>query len=184
MRVSRQHRTFARGALVVAALAAALAVPAPGGARIRARPIPTPATGLAGIEFGKPAPDFTYDVGGGARRLSDARGAPALVHFWDTWCGPCVEELPLLDRLHREDPTFTIVTISDEQPGVARAYLSGHALGLPVSEDSARTVFKLYTVSAIPVSVLVRADGTVGYVAVGAMDWGELSGAVAAVRRP
>ena len=186
MRISRQRRTLARGALFLAALALALAVsvPAPGGARIKPRPLPAPGTGLPAIESGKPPPDFTYDVGEGARRLSEARGAPALVHFWDSWCEPCVDELPLLERLRREDPGLTIITISDEQPGVARTYLKEHALGLPLSEDVPREIFKLYTVQAIPVSVLVRADGTVGYVAVGAMDWAELSGALAVVRRP
>lgn len=41
---------------------------------------------------------------GGELRLSELRGRPLLLNFWATWCPPCVGEMPLLDRLHREQP--------------------------------------------------------------------------------
>jgi thiol-disulfide isomerase/thioredoxin len=41
---------------------------------------------------------------GGGLRLSEFRGQPLLLNFWATWCPPCVREMPLLDRLHREQP--------------------------------------------------------------------------------
>ncbi|MBV8600989.1 MAG: TlpA family protein disulfide reductase, partial [Candidatus Eremiobacteraeota bacterium] len=88
----------------------------------------TPSTGLPSVEYGKPSPDFAYDTGNGERKLSDLQGAPVLVHFWDSWCGPCTDELPLLVRAHKENPAMTIVTISDEDPGVARSYLKEQGL--------------------------------------------------------
>ena len=107
-----------------------------------------------------------------------------LVHFWDTWCHPCTDELPLLDRAHKEDPQLIVITLSDEQPGVARAYLKKQGIDLEVSEDAAHTVWRLYGVSAIPVSVFLRADGTVEHVSVGAMDWNEVSQALAGLGQP
>lgn len=138
-----------------------------------------PSTGLAPIAYDKPTPDFTYDVGDGPKTLGELRGSPVLVHFWDTWCGPCTDELPLLVRAHQADPGLAIVTFSNEKPGVARAYLAKQGIDLPVSEDTEGTVFHAYGVHAIPVSVFLRSDGTVEHVSVGEMDWKEIADALA-----
>lgn len=143
-----------------------------------------PSTGLDPIHFDKPAPNFVYDTGDGLRSLSELAGRPVLVHFWDTWCHPCTDELPLLDRAHKEDPNLVVITLSDEQPGVARAYLKKQGIDLPVSEDTDHKVWGLYGVRAIPVSVFVRQDGTVEHVSVGEMDWNEIAGALAGLGQP
>jgi peroxiredoxin len=137
-----------------------------------------PSTGLAPIVFDKLSPDFTYDVGDGPKTLADLRGAPVLVHFWDTWCGPCTDELPLIVRARDADPKLVVVTFSDEKPGVARAYLAKQGFDLPVSEDTERIVFRAYGVHAVPVSVFLRSDGTVEHVSVGEMDWKEIAEAL------
>jgi peroxiredoxin len=176
------ERSVAGRACVVAFALAVLVTLA--GSNADAKRSREPSTGLAPIHFNKPAPDFTYDLGDGAKRLSGALGSPVLVHFWDTWCHPCTDELPLLDRAHKEDPQLIVITLSDEQPGVARAYLKKQGIDLEVSEDAAHTVWRLYGVSAIPVSVFLRADGTVEHVSVGAMDWNEVSQALAGLGQP
>ena len=79
---------------------------------------------------------------------------------------------------------MTIITISDEDPGVARKYLKEQGLELPVTEDAEHKVFRLYGVRAIPATIFIRPDGKVGYISVGEMDWPEFSGALAALRRP
>jgi thiol-disulfide isomerase/thioredoxin len=143
-----------------------------------------PSTGLDPIHFNKPAPNFLYDSGDGLRSLSQLSGQPVLVHFWDTWCHPCTDELPLIDRAHKEDPDLVVITLSDEQPGVARAYLKKQGIDLPVSEDMDHKVWSLFGVQAIPVSVFVRPDGTVEHVSVGAMDWNEIAEALAGLGHP
>jgi cytochrome c biogenesis protein CcmG/thiol:disulfide interchange protein DsbE len=150
----------------------------PAGARRAAARQSPNATGLATIEYGKVTPDFVYDDGDGPKKLSDALGSPVLIHFWDTWCGPCTDELPLIARAHKEAPQLVIITLSDEAPGVARAYLKKEGIDLPVSEDAEHKVFRSYSVHAIPVSVFLRADGTVEHVSVGAMDWPEIASAL------
>jgi cytochrome c biogenesis protein CcmG/thiol:disulfide interchange protein DsbE len=182
VRISFERRTLARQARggrspFLAGLAVVAAV-----ALVGARPATAPTTGLASIEYGKPAPDFAYDVGDGPRKLSQNRGVPTLIHFWDSWCLPCTDELPLFVRALKEEPKLAIITVSDEDPGVARRYVREQGLDLPVSEDGEHKIFKLYSVHAIPVTVFVRTDGTVGYVSVGEMEWDELAGALGKLR--
>jgi len=138
-----------------------------------------PSTGLAPIAYDKPAPDFTYDTGDGPKKLSDARGAPVLVHFWDSWCEPCTDELPLLVRARMTEPNLVVITFSDEENGAARAYLTKQGIDLPLVADVDHKVFRIYGVHAIPVSVFVRGDGTVEHVSVGEMDWKEVAAALA-----
>ena len=76
-----------------------------------------------------------------------------------------------------------MITLSNEDPGVARKYLEENAIDLPVSEDASSTVFKLYTIPAIPVTVIVRPNGNVGYVSVGEMGWEEFSAALQSAQR-
>jgi cytochrome c biogenesis protein CcmG/thiol:disulfide interchange protein DsbE len=170
--------------LIAALLGALLALAPPAGADGRGGAQTPGATGLAPIDYGKPAPDFTYDAGAGPKKLSDSLGSPVLVHFWDSWCVPCTGELPLLVRARQEDPGLTIITLSDEEPGIARAYLKKAGLDLPVAEDTGHKVFRLYGVHAIPVSVFLRPDGTVEHVSVGAMAWPEIAEALARMARP
>ncbi|MBV8424482.1 MAG: TlpA family protein disulfide reductase, partial [Candidatus Eremiobacteraeota bacterium] len=106
--------------LVICGLLCALL---PGALAVRAdakHPPAVPSTGLAPIAYDKPAPDFTYDTGDGPKKLSDARGAPVLVHFWDSWCEPCTDELPLLVRARMTEPNLVVITFSDEENGAAR----------------------------------------------------------------
>ena len=63
----------------------------------------------------KAADDFTVTMpGGGKFRLSDHRGKVVMVNFWATWCPPCLEEMPAMDRLYRQhkDAGFTLVAVS------------------------------------------------------------------------
>ena len=95
---------------------------------------------------------------------------------------PCIDELPLFVRARSEEPRLAVITLSDEQPGVARSYLKEQGIDLPVAEDAEHKIFKLYSVHAIPVSVFVAPDGTVVHVSIGEMDWGEVAAGLAAAR--
>lgn len=136
----------------------------------------------APIATGNPAPDFTYDLGSGPQRLSEVGGRTVLVHFWASWCAPCRQELPLLVRARKEDPALTIITLSDEQPGVAKSYLKKQGIDLPVIADPRHAVFRLYGVHTVPVSVFVGAGRMVEHVSIGEMDWPEIAGALPGVR--
>ena len=117
---------------------------------------------------GKPAPDFALKSSTGANlRLSEYRGDVVMINFWATWCGPCRQEMPLLDQLYsryrRVGFSLLGVNIDDDS---SRAMDMIHELGVsfPVLFDARKEVSKLYNVDAMPVTVLVDREGNVRHV--------------------
>jgi len=117
---------------------------------------------------GRPAPDFALKSSTGENlRLSEYRGDVVLINFWATWCGPCRQEMPLLDQLytryHRVGFNLLGVNIDDDS---ARAMSMIRELGVsfPVLFDSRKEVSKLYDVNAMPVTILVDRDGNVRHI--------------------
>lgn len=139
---------------------------------------------MPAIVEGRPAPDFDFDAGAGPQHLAGLRGRVVLINFWDTYCKPCADELPALDRARLAHPEVSVVTLSDQAPGVARAYLGSRGLGLPLAEDPERIVFGRYTVIAIPATVAVRPDGTVASIFIGQMEEAQIESILAAAAKP
>ncbi len=140
------------------------------------------ATGLRTVAFAKPPPDFTFDAGAGPTHLSALFGRPVVISFWASWCEPCRAELPAFDHLRDTyGDAVTLLTVSDEPAGTARAFLQAHHFALPVVEDPERKIFEAYSVTPIPVTIVLRPDGAVSYVSIGETSYDELQAAVAAV---
>jgi len=81
------------------------------------------------------APAFdTLDLLGKTQRLEDQKGKVVLVNIWATWCGPCREEMPKLDRLYRErkDQGFIVFGMSDEGVDLQRKYLEQVPVSYPL----------------------------------------------------
>jgi len=121
----------------------------------------------SGME-GQPAPDFALKSSTGQNlRLSEYRGDVVMINFWATWCGPCRQEMPLLDELysryHRVGFNLLGVNIDDDS---RRAMQMVDELGVnfPVLFDARKEVSELYDVEAMPVTVLVDREGMVRYV--------------------
>lgn len=156
-------------AVVVAVVVAAWAQ------RTRTRPV------LAGDR----APDFeVLDPEGALVTLAAFRGKVVLLNVWATWCAPCKEEMPSMQRLYdmfsRDD--FEIAAVSvDSPPGVLDAF--GNAggdpvafardLGLtfPVFLDPSGAVERIYRTSGVPESFLIGKDGVVYKKMAGATAW-------------
>lgn len=116
-------------------------------------------------EKGPPAPatEFT-GRNGESYTLEKFRGKVVLVNFWATWCGPCVREMPSLERLHARlgGGRFTVLALSQDRGGWARMapFLEKHGLdGLPAFHDPKAMTARAARVGALPTSVLYGRDG-------------------------
>jgi len=113
------------------------------------------------------APDFTLKSSSGENlRLSEFRGEVVMINFWASWCGPCRQEMPLLDELYSQYKPmgFTILGVNvEEDPAQAKQMLKATPVNFPVLFDNQSEVSKLYNVVAMPSTVLVDRDGNVRY---------------------
>jgi len=130
------------------------------------------------IRPGRPsrAPDFTVArLGSGSLSLKELRGQLVFLNFWATWCPPCKEEMPSMERLYQRYKArgFTIVAISIDSgapDGVAR-FVKKLGLTFPIGLDPKVEVANRYTVRALPSSFLIDRDGNTIAVALGPRDW-------------
>lgn len=121
---------------------------------------PVRAAGLVSWTEG-PQPPFTLPaVEGPAVALAAQRGDAVLVHFFATWCEPCREELPALDRLSkRGGSSLKVLTISVGEPGLrVQRFLEATALGLPVLLDRDRAVSKAWKVATLPTTFVLDSE--------------------------
>ena len=114
------------------------------------------------------APDFTLHAMTGANlQLKDQRGRVVMVNFWATWCGPCREEMPQLNRLYEKYRASGFVLLGvnvDDDTSKAAEVAKKLGLTFPVLLDTDKKVSKLYDLSTMPSTVIIDRDGKVRYV--------------------
>jgi len=114
-----------------------------------------------------PAPDFTLKSRSGENlKLSEYRGDVVLINFWASWCGPCRQEMPLLEGIYKKyrDLGFTLLAVNvDEDPSKAEDLLKDIPVTFPVLFDNASKVSKLYKVVAMPSTVIIDRDGNMRF---------------------
>jgi len=137
-------------------------------------------TGLSGVRFDAAPPNFTFDLGAGPTSLAALVGRPVLLNFWASYCEPCTGELPTFEKIHHTyGDRVRIITLSNEGDG-ARTYLQAHHYDLPLVDDRDNVVWKKYGVLPIPTTILLRPNGTVRYVTIGATSYEEFAGLLGA----
>lgn len=128
---------------------------------------------------GKLAPDFSLkNLQGQEVKLSDHKGKLVFVNFWATWCEPCKEEMPSMERLYNKmkDRPFEILAISlDSQPTEAvPKFLKQTQLNIsfPLLQDAEqKTAKNLFRTTGVPESFIVGADGKVIKHVIGSYEW-------------
>ena len=114
------------------------------------------------------APDFTLrTLNGPNLRLAEQRGRVVMVNFWATWCGPCRQEMPHLNRLYEKYRASGFVLLGvnvDDDTRNAAELATKLGLKFPVLLDTDKGVSKLYDLSTMPSTVLIDRDGKVRYV--------------------
>jgi len=121
----------------------------------------------SGME-GQQAPDFALKSSTGENlRLSEYRGDVVMINFWATWCGPCRQEMPLLDELYSryQRVGFNLLGVNiDDDSNRAMNMIEELGVNFPVLFDARKEVSKLYEVEAMPVTVIVDREGTVRFI--------------------
>ncbi len=124
-------------------------------------------TQLNAATLSGPAPDFTLKSNNGANiKLSELRGQVVMINFWASWCGPCRQEMPLLDQLYqRYQPMgFTLLGVNvEEDSRAADKILKEIPVSFPVLYDKKNQVSESYQVRAMPSTFLIDRDGKVRY---------------------
>jgi peroxiredoxin len=117
---------------------------------------------------GKAAPDFAAKSDSGRNvRLSELRGQVVLINFWASWCSPCRQELPLLNKIYTQyrSAGFTLLAVNvDDNRRDADAMLKRLNLRFPTLFDGTKSVAKLYGVDTMPATLVIDRDGRVRYV--------------------
>jgi thiol-disulfide isomerase/thioredoxin len=128
-------------------------------------------TGIESPLVGQPAFAFRLDLLDGSRfQLADHKGRVVVLDFWATWCGPCLETLPLVEGVVREfaERDVKLVAVNlEEQPEQIKAILQRHKLKVAVALDRDGVVAAKYTVTAIPQTVVVDREGKIARLFVG-----------------
>lgn len=123
---------------------------------------------------GTRAPQFSLkDAGGTYVSLTTLRGKVVVLNFWSTWCPPCRDEIPSLNRLYERygDNGLVVLGVSTGSPASqVRGFLKDNAVSYPVLLDGLE-VSRLYKVYTIPSSFLIDRGGVIVERYLGEKDW-------------
>jgi len=120
---------------------------------------------LARLEEGSLANDFELgDLKGGSIRLSDLRGKPVVLNYWATWCGPCIEEMPMFQAYSEQYSNFTMIGINQAE-GIDKVAPFVERMGLtyPVLLDLNSKVTQAYKVFLLPTTFFIDEEGMIRF---------------------
>ncbi len=113
------------------------------------------------------APNFTLKSRSGKNlKLSEFRGQVVMINFWASWCAPCRQEMPLLEKIYKKYKRlgFTLLGVNVEQDtSAAKNYLKNVRVSFPILFDNTNKTSKLYKVSAMPTTVIIDRNGNMRF---------------------
>lgn len=134
----------------------------------------------AGNKKGEQAPDFELlNLESNRVRLSDYRGQKVLIHFWATWCPPCREEMPDMQRIYEEyegQVTVLGVNLTKAEANMedVRAFTLDFGLSFPILLDPVGRALNAYRIAVYPTTFAVNEKGTIHEVIFGPLQYEEM----------
>ncbi|MCI0483816.1 MAG: TlpA family protein disulfide reductase [candidate division NC10 bacterium] len=127
-------------------------------------------------EQGYLAPDFVLPrLDGQTVRLSDLRGKAVLLNFWATWCSPCRQEMPTIEKVYQDSKSRGLevlaVSLDAGSKSVVKSFMQELNLEFPVLLDPEMEVLRVYRMVGIPASFLIDKQGIIRHREVGYRDW-------------
>ena len=128
---------------------------------------------------GKTAEDFQLELAGKPSHLSDLRGKVVVLNFWATWCPPCVEEAPSLNRLQKYIEARNAVVIgvaADEDPAAVEKFLRDEHVVFPTFRDPGTKnnhspIAQSYGTSLYPETYVIDRHGKIARKLIGFQQW-------------
>lgn len=128
---------------------------------------------------GRRAANFTLEYQGKPARLSDFRGKVVILNFWASWCKPCIDELPALNKLQKHVAGKNAIVLgvsADSDPAAYERFLKNQPVSFPTwrdpnSSDNTSPIALEYGSSMIPETYIIDRQGKIARKVVGPQDW-------------
>ena len=125
------------------------------------------------------APDFQLqDMDGKLHRLSDYRGKPVIINFWTTWCPPCREEIPSMNRawqqLEQEEIAMLAINMGEDEETIF-IFSADYPADFPILMDRDGKVIEEWPVKGLPTTYVIAPDGRIAFRAIGSREWDDKS---------
>ena len=122
-----------------------------------------------------PAPDFSLqDIDGNLHRLSEYRGRPVIINFWATWCPPCREEIPSMNRawqvLREEGIAMLAINVGEDEDTIF-VFTADYPADFPLLLDQSGDIIGQWPVKGLPTTYVIAPDGSIAYRAIGGREW-------------
>jgi len=126
-------------------------------------------------KVGRAAPDFSLvDRHGNTWTLSELRGQVVFVNFWATWCPPCREEMPSMQKLHEmlpKDKFKMLAILNNDDPALVDKFAAKLGLTMPILDDHANTIGLKYGLTGMPETFIVNKKGLLVRKFIGPARW-------------
>ena len=124
---------------------------------------------------GNPAPDFdTVDLQGNVWSLSKLKGKVVFLNFWATWCPPCREEMPSMQRLYAKLPKdkFEMIALfNKDEPAAVKNFIAKLGITIPILSDEYNFAGTKYGLTGLPETFIVDKQGIIREKIIGAAEW-------------